>query len=89
MKNLTLIIPAKNESESLPLVLEELKEYNLKTKVILSSEDKSTINSIRKYDVEIVFQKNKGWATSPPFHEKAFISFSLLFPYTPSLLSYT
>ena len=61
MKNLTLIIPAKNESESLPLVLEELKEYNLKTKVILSSEDKSTINSIRKYDVEIVFQKNKGY----------------------------
>ena len=30
MNDLTLVIPAKNESESLPKVLEELKEYNLK-----------------------------------------------------------
>ena len=30
MNNLTLVIPAKNESESLPVVLDELKKYNLK-----------------------------------------------------------
>ena len=30
MKNLTLIIPAKNESESLPTVLNELKKFNYK-----------------------------------------------------------
>ena len=30
MNDLTLVIPAKNESESLPKVLEELKEYDLK-----------------------------------------------------------
>ena len=30
MKDLTLIIPAKKEAESLPLVLDELKDYNLK-----------------------------------------------------------
>ena len=30
MKDLTLIIPAKNESESLPYVLDELKKFNLK-----------------------------------------------------------
>ena len=46
MKDLTLIIPAKKESESLPKVLEELKKYNLKTKIILSSDDLDTINSI-------------------------------------------
>ncbi len=30
MQDITLVIPAKNESESLPKVLNELKEYNLK-----------------------------------------------------------
>ncbi|WP_415320604.1 glycosyltransferase family 2 protein [Candidatus Pelagibacter sp. Uisw_092] len=61
MKNLTLIIPAKNEHESLPLVLEELKKYDLKTKVVLSSEDQLTINAIQKFDIEIIYQKNKGY----------------------------
>ena len=28
MENLTLVIPAKNEKESLPLVLDELKKFN-------------------------------------------------------------
>ena len=35
MENLTLIIPAKLEKESLPTVLEELKIYNLRTYIIL------------------------------------------------------
>ena len=30
MEHLTLVIPAKNEKESLPTVLEELKKFNLK-----------------------------------------------------------
>ena len=29
MEDLTLVIPAKNEKESLPAVLNELKEYNV------------------------------------------------------------
>ena len=37
MKDITLIIPAKNESESLPLVLEELKSFEYKI-FILSCE---------------------------------------------------
>ncbi len=61
MKDLTLIIPAKNESESLPKVLEELKKYKLKIKVVLSSDDIATINSIKNYEVEIIYQKNKGY----------------------------
>ena len=35
MENLTLVIPAKNEKESLPLVLKELKKYKLKKIVVL------------------------------------------------------
>ena len=35
MEHLTLIIPAKNEKESLPNVLNELKKYNLKISIIL------------------------------------------------------
>ena len=39
MDNLTLIIPAKNESESLPKVLEDLSKYNFKINIILEKED--------------------------------------------------
>ena len=35
MENLTLIIPAKNEKESLPSVLNELKKFDLKILVVL------------------------------------------------------
>tara|TARA_B100000886_G_scaffold338781_1_gene302423 strand:- start:4 stop:675 length:672 start_codon:yes stop_codon:yes gene_type:complete len=59
--NLTLVIPAKNEKESLPLVLNELKIYNFKIKVVLEREDIETINSIKNYNCEIVFQKNNGF----------------------------
>ena len=61
MNDLTLIIPAKKESESLPRVLDELKKFELKVKVVLASDDLPTIKSIEKYDVEIVFQKNSGY----------------------------
>ena len=57
--NLTLVIPAKNEKESLPLVLNELKIYNFKIKVVLEREDIETINAIKNYTCEI-FQKITG-----------------------------
>ena len=61
MEHLTLIIPAKNEKESLPNVLSELKKYNLKIIVVLEKEDLDTINSIKEYDCEILYQINKGY----------------------------
>ena len=61
MKDLTLIIPAKKESESLPLVLKELKKFDLKIKVVLSSDDLSTIESIQNFNIDLVYQKNKGY----------------------------
>ena len=35
MNNLTLIIPAKDEKDSLPLVLEEINNLNLNAKIVL------------------------------------------------------
>jgi glycosyltransferase involved in cell wall biosynthesis len=61
MEHLTLVIPAKNEKESLPNVLSELKKYNLKIIVVLEKEDLDTINSIKEYDCKILHQVNKGY----------------------------
>ena len=64
MNNLTLLIPAKEESESLPLVLEELKKYNCKKLVVMDENDEITVNSIQKFDCEILFQKNLGYGSA-------------------------
>lgn len=61
MNDLTLVIPAKYEKDSLPLVLEELRKYNLKTIVVLEKSDKDTIASINNFNCKILFQKNKGY----------------------------
>ena len=61
MEHLTLVIPAKNEKECLPLVLEELKEFNLKIIIVLEKTDLETINSIKDFDCKIIYQKNKGY----------------------------
>ena len=61
MNNLTLIIPAKNEKESLPHVLEDLQNKNFQIHVILEESDKLTINSISKYNTKIIFQKGQGY----------------------------
>ena len=64
MQNLTLIIPAKDESESLPSVLTELKKYNCKIMVILEKNDEPTINSIKNYDLQLIFQSGKGYGNA-------------------------
>ena len=61
MRDLTLVIPAKNEKESLPSVLQELKSFNLEILIVLEESDKDTINSISNYGCRLVFQKNKGY----------------------------
>ncbi len=61
MKNLTLVIPAKRESESLAKVLNELKPYNVKKIIVLEKKDKKTINSIKRFKKNILFQKNEGY----------------------------
>ena len=61
MSDLTLIIPAKDEKESLPIVLDELVKFNLKKNIILEASDKPTIEAIKTYDCNIIFQDSKGY----------------------------
>ena len=65
MKNLTLIIPAKNESESLPIFLRELSNLDLNILVVLSKSDIKTIDSIKNFKTaEILFQNSKGYGNA-------------------------
>ena len=61
MDNITLIIPAKKEKESLPKVLTELKNYNVIIKIILEPFDYETIHSVKDFDCEIIHQTSKGY----------------------------
>ena len=61
MKNVTLIIPAKNESGALPIVLNKLRKFNFKIMVVLHKSDVKTINSIKKFKIKILYQNNQGY----------------------------
>ena len=61
MDNLTLVIPAKHEKESLPSVLRELEKYNTKITIVLEESDKETISSIKEFNCNVLFQKGKGY----------------------------
>ena len=57
MSNLTLLIPAKFEFESLPIFLKELENYDYKKIVILEQNDNKTIEAAKQFtDVEILYQ---------------------------------
>ena len=64
MKNLTLVIPAKEEKESLPQVLNELKKYKLKKIVVLEKKDIHTIKSNRNHSCTVLFQRKKGYGAA-------------------------
>ena len=62
MQDLTLVIPAKHESESLPIFLNELSIFNCKKLIVMEETDLKTINSIKYFeDIIIVFQKKGGY----------------------------
>ena len=61
MNNLTLVIPAKNEKESLPEVLHELKKYPYDISVVLEENDKETINAIKNFNCKVIYQNGKGF----------------------------
>lgn len=61
MDQLTLIIPAKKESESLPIVLNELASFNFKINIVLHESDVETIKSIQNFKIKIIYQKNFGY----------------------------
>ena len=64
MENLTLIIPAKDEAESLPEVLRELKDFKCNIIIILEETDTQTIKSIKNFKCRIVFQSGRGYGNA-------------------------
>jgi glycosyltransferase involved in cell wall biosynthesis len=64
MKDLTLVIPAKNESECLPIVLESLRKFDCKIIVSLQEDDLPTINSIKDQNVTIIKQTKRGYGNA-------------------------
>ena len=58
MERLTLVIPAKNETESLPKVLEELKTFDLKIIVVIPKNDELTKESIKNFNCKIIEEQN-------------------------------
>ena len=65
MNNLTLIIPAKFESESLPQVLKELELYKCEKLIVLDEKDTKTISSINQIiGINILYQNKKGYGAA-------------------------
>jgi len=66
MKKISLIMPAKNEVESLDIVLTELKNFEFINEIIVVVDDKfdSTIAVANKYNCKIVIQNNKGYGAA-------------------------
>ena len=65
MFDLTLIIPAKREKESLPIFLKEIENLKCKKMIVLQKEDEETKKSIEKFkNIKIVEQKNNGYGNA-------------------------
>ena len=64
MKNLTLVIPAKNEEYSLPKVLNEIKYFKCKKIVVLGKSDLKTIKALNNFDCKIIKQENSGYGNA-------------------------
>ena len=64
MEKLTLIIPAKDEAESLPKVLLELKNYSYNIIIILEKSDVKTLEAIKNFECKIVYQSGRGYGNA-------------------------
>ena len=64
MKDLTLVIPAKYEKSTLPIVLKELENFNLKKIVVIPTYDNETKQAVQNFDCEIVDQNGEGFGSA-------------------------
>ena len=64
MNDLTLLIPAKQEGESLPIVLEEIKNYDLNILVVMDKNDEKTFMATKNYKCEVLFQNKLGYGSA-------------------------
>ena len=62
MTKLTLLIPAKKESESLPVFLRELEGYEYEKLIVMDKDDNETLNSIKNFNnIKILYQEKLGY----------------------------
>ena len=66
MEEITLIIPAKNEPNALPIVLNEIKKMQLSVKilVVIREEDEDTFKATNDYDCDVLYQSRKGYGNA-------------------------
>ena len=65
MQDLTLVIPAKYESESLPIFLKEISQFSYKKIIVLDRNDFKTIDAIKNFKkIEILHQQQKGYGAA-------------------------
>lgn len=64
MKDLTLVIPAKNEEDSLPLVLNEINSYKIKKILVVSKLNKKIIQIAKDYKCIIFKQLKPGYGNA-------------------------
>ena len=66
MNNLTLVIPAKFEATTLPVVLKEIRKLNLNCKkiVVVPKYDEETLKVLEKSDCEILIQRGEGFGNA-------------------------
>ena len=65
MQNLTLIIPTKKETESLPTFLKEIENYNCKKLIVLEKEDIETKQILKQFNnIDILEQKSNGYGNA-------------------------
>ena len=65
-EQISLIIPAKNEVESLGAVLEELKDINFINQIIIvvDSQNDNSIPMVEKYNCTLIIQEQKGYGAA-------------------------
>jgi glycosyltransferase involved in cell wall biosynthesis len=65
MQDLTLVIPAKHESESLPIFLKEIDQFLCKKIIVLDKNDFRTIDAIKNFkEIKILYQKKRGYGSA-------------------------
>lgn len=64
MKDLTLIIPAKNEEGSLPMVLNEIKNYKINKIIVVNKLSKKIIQISKNYKCKIIKQSKPGYGNA-------------------------
>ena len=66
MEKISLIIPCKNEVESLGAVLEEVKDNKFVDEIIVvvDNEEDNSIPITKKFNCKLIIQKNKGYGSA-------------------------